>query len=80
MLYGWGSDSSERLTESLAHRYRLANVTAEIFNAGIPAYGASQERRLLPRLLERIKPDIVLLLFCWIDYGDTALPYDYRYP
>jgi len=80
MLYGWGSDSSERLTESLAHRYRLANVNAEIFNAGIPAYGASQERRLLPRLLERIKPDIVLLLFCWNDYGDTALPYDHRYP
>jgi hypothetical protein len=47
MLYGWGSDSSERLTESLAHRYRLANVNVEIFNAGIPAYGASQERRLL---------------------------------
>jgi hypothetical protein len=79
-LYGWASVSSERLTESLAHRYRLANVNAEIFNAGIPAYGASQVRRLLPRLLERIKPDIVSLLFCSNDYGDTALPYDHRYP
>ena len=37
MLYGWGSTSSERLTESLAHRYRLDNVNSEIFHAGTPA-------------------------------------------
>jgi hypothetical protein len=79
-LYGWGSEKSERLSESLAHRYRLAGLPVEIFNAGIPAFGASQERRLLPRLLARVKPDVVALLFCPNDYGDTALPYDHRYP
>ncbi len=80
VLYGWGSDGSERLTESLARYYRLENIPVEIFNAGIPAYGTSQERRLLPRLLDRINPDIVVLLFSANDYGDTALPYDHRYP
>lgn len=78
-LYGWGSEKSERLSESLAHRYRLAGMPVEVFNAGIPAFGAPQERRVLPRLLDRVKPDVVALLFCPNDYGDTALPYDHRY-
>jgi hypothetical protein len=79
-LYGWGSEKSGRLSESLAHRYGLAGLPVEIFNAGIPAFGASQQRRLLPRLLDRVAPDFVAVLFCPNDYGDSALPYDHRYP
>ena len=79
-LYGWGSEIPDRLSEALAHRYSEAEIQVEVFNAGIPAYGVSQERRLLPRLLERINPHLVVVLFCSNDYGDTALPYDHRNP
>jgi hypothetical protein len=80
VLYGFASERDQRLTEQLAAVYAREGRNVEIFNAGVPAYGASQEYRLLPLLLERIEPDVVLLVFVENDYGDTALPYDHRHP
>lgn len=80
VLYGWASEADERLSEQLAQVYAFDGKKVEVFNAGIPAYGTAHEYRLLPELLERIRPDVVILLFHENDYGDTALPYDHRYP
>lgn len=80
VLYGWASAADERLSEQLAALYNLKGKSVEVFNSGIPGYGSSQEFRILPELLERIHPDIVVLLFYENDYGDTALPYDHRWP
>jgi hypothetical protein len=41
-LYGWGSEKSERLSESLAHRYRLTGLPVEI---STPAYPLSAHRK-----------------------------------
>jgi hypothetical protein len=80
LLYGWANPVDGRLSEQLLARYQLAGANVEVFNAGIPAYGPHNELRLLPEILARIEPQEVVLLFCSNDYGDAALPYDYRYP
>jgi hypothetical protein len=80
LVYGWSTPADGRLTEELqvlsAERGRLM----EVFNAGIPSYGPAHQARLLPELLARLHPDDVIVVFCGNDYGDTALPYDHRYP
>lgn len=80
LIYGWANPVDGRLTEELAALAARRGRALEAFNAGIPGYGPAPQLRLLPELLERVHPDDVVLVFCVNDYGDAALPYDYRYP
>ena len=41
-----------------------------VANAGVAAYGTDQEYLLLRRLWPRIKPSVVVLIFCEINDGD----------
>lgn len=80
LVYGWANPVDGRLTEQLSALGAQRGRPIEAFNAGIPGYGPPQQLRLLGELLERIHPDDVVVVFCVNDYGDTALPYDHRYP
>ncbi|MFO1523830.1 MAG: hypothetical protein U1G05_17740 [Kiritimatiellia bacterium] len=53
---------------------------AEIFNAAIPGYGPAEQMRVLERFLPVLRPTLVVLRYCSNDFGDSALPYDYRSP
>ena len=59
-VWGYDAEQNERFTEIL--RAKLPNQ--RIVNAGVTAYGTDQEFLLLQRLWDRIKPDVVVLMFC----------------
>jgi hypothetical protein len=80
MTYGWAEEKDFRLSEQLERLYEAQGKKAVVFNAAIPGFSPSQEYRLLPELIGRIHPDVVVLVFCANDYGDISLPYDHRYP
>lgn len=80
LLYGWANPADGRLGEQLQARYAADGRAGEVFDSGIPAYGPANQLRLLPELLERLRPHEVVVVFCTNDFGDAALPYDYRYP
>jgi len=60
--FTWGFDveTRDRFTEIL--RARLPQAT--IVNAGVPGFGTDQEYLLLARIWDRVKPDIVVLIYC----------------
>ncbi len=59
-VWGYDVEAKDRFTEQL--RSELPGLT--IVNAGVPGYGTDQEFLLLKRIWDRIRPDIVLLMFC----------------
>jgi hypothetical protein len=59
-VWGYDAEAEERFTELL--RTRLPGQ--RIVNAGVTAYGNDQQFLLLDRLWNRIKPDVVVLVFC----------------
>lgn len=80
LVYGWANPTDGRLSEMLAAHEARRGQPTEVFNAGIPGWGPAHQRRVLPELLARVRPHDVVVIFCTNDYGDTALPYDFRYP
>ena len=79
-LYGHRIEKADRLTEQLAALCERSGQVVEIFNAAMPSFGTGQEYRCLETLFPIIQPDVVILRYCRNDFGDSALPYDYRYP
>lgn len=81
LTYGVGVKADERFSELL--RQRMPQF--RIVNAGVAAYGTDQEYLLLRRLWPRIKPSVVVLIFCEINdrddnstnsrHGHTLKPY-----
>ena len=59
-VWGLDSEANERFTELLKPRYPDHNILA----AGIPGYGTDQEYLLLKRLWPKVRPDVVVLIFC----------------
>lgn len=59
-VWGYDAEQNERFTEVL----RAKLPEQRIVNAGVTAYGNDQEYLLLRRLWDRIKPNIVVLMFC----------------
>jgi len=59
-VWGYDAEQDERFTEVL----RAKMPESRIVNAGVTAYGTDQELLLLLRLWQRIKPDVVVLMFC----------------
>ncbi len=59
-VYGNGVKADERFTSLLRRELRQFRVV----NAGVVGYGTDQEYLLLRRLWPRLKPSIVVLIFC----------------
>ena len=59
-VWGYDVDIGDRFTE----RLRRDLPQHRIVNAGIAGYGTDQEFLLLQRLWERVKPDIIVVMFC----------------
>jgi hypothetical protein len=59
-VWGYDVEANERFTERL--RQELPDQA--IVNAGIAGYGTDQQYLLLQRLWDRIKPDVVVLIYC----------------
>ena len=80
MAYGYFISKDFRVTEQLCACYAHNAPGVEVFNAAIPGYGPAEQIRVLERLLPLIHPTHVVLRYCANDFGDSALPYDYRSP
>jgi lysophospholipase L1-like esterase len=59
-VWGYDVEANERFTEVL--RPRLPQ--ARLVNAGVSGYGTDQEYLLMRRLWDRIRPNVVVLMFC----------------
>ena len=59
-VWGVDAEADERFTDLL--RARLPNYT--IVNAGVSGFGTDQELLLTRRIWDKIKPDILVLMFC----------------
>ena len=59
-VWGYDVETDDRFTE----RMRADLPQLRIVNGGIAGYGTDQQVLLLRRLWERIKPDVVVLVFC----------------
>lgn len=59
-VWGLDSEADERFTELLKPKFPDYNILA----AGVAGYGTDQEYLLLRRLWPKIKPTVVVLIFC----------------
>jgi hypothetical protein len=67
-VWGYDVEADERFTEEI----RQALPGHRIVNAGVSGYGTDQEYLLLQRLWDRIKPDVVVLIYFQNDRFDNA--------
>lgn len=74
-VYGYEIESHERLTDQLENLYTSRGKPISIFNAGIPAWGTSEEFRALETLFPLLVPDVVFCMYSSNDIGDSAIPY-----
>ena len=79
LVYGYANPVEHRLTEMTELLAALNGMAVTAFNAGIPAFGTSQEFRMLPALIERTNPDLVVFVAFHNDWAESALPYDHRF-
>ncbi|MFO1523902.1 MAG: SGNH/GDSL hydrolase family protein [Kiritimatiellia bacterium] len=70
MTYGYFISKNFRIGEQLEAFYTAHLAGAEVFNAAIPGYGPAEQTQVLESLLPVIKPDIVILRYCAVDFGD----------
>ena len=80
MTYGYFIERTHRLSEQLEWCHKLHARGAVVFNAAMPGYGPAEQMRVLEKFLPMIRPTHVVLRYCSNDFGDSALPYDYRSP
>jgi GDSL-like Lipase/Acylhydrolase family len=59
-VWGVDAEAGERFTDTM--RSRISNYTT--VNAGVSGYGTDQEYLWLQRLWPKIRPDVVVLIFC----------------
>lgn len=69
-VYGHGVDVQEVFVWRLAER---AGPQVEAVNGGVPGYSTFQSRRLLDRLADVVKPDIVVVGNLWSDAYRAAV-------
>jgi hypothetical protein len=67
-VWGYDVEADERFTEVI----RQSLPGHRIVNAGVSGYGTDQEYLLLRRLWDRIKPDVVVLIYFQNDRFDNA--------
>lgn len=59
-VWGFDVEASERFTDKLQGNHPEWNV----FNLGVSGYGTDQEYLLLQRYFDRLRPQVVFLVFC----------------
>lgn len=59
-VWGYNVEDHERFTDLL----RLELPGYRIVNAGVSGYGTDQQYLLMRRIWDRVKPDVVVLMFC----------------
>jgi lysophospholipase L1-like esterase len=67
-VWGFDVEQAERFTERLRERA----PEWEIVNAGVSGYGTDQELLLLERFHDSFDPDLVVLVHCSNDVGDSG--------
>ncbi|MCD4652641.1 hypothetical protein K8T06_01755 [bacterium] len=80
MTFGWQVEEKHTYPSQLQNRLdRFSYRTFAVFNAGIPGHTSFQGKHRLPRLLEQIKPTIVVLSFSINDRFPATQTDEYRY-
>ena len=73
--WGFGVEQRDRFSEVL----EAAHPEWEIINAAVSGYGTDQEFLYLRERGIAVKPDVVLLLFCWNDFDNNIHSDQYWY-
>lgn len=71
--FGWGVEADE----TFAALVDDAAPELAVFNAAVSGYGTDQQRLLLERLVPELRPDLVVLVFCWNDLDEIVSPVVY---
>jgi lysophospholipase L1-like esterase len=71
--FGWGVEADE----TFAALIDAAVPELTVYNAAVSGYGTDQQRLLLERLLPEVRPDLVVVVFCWNDLDEIVSPVVY---
>lgn len=68
--FGWGIELDSTFTSQLQI---ILGGDFEIINAGVPGYSSYQGKVLFEKEIQKLAPDILLILFAWNDHWPAAL-------
>jgi hypothetical protein len=71
--WGWGVEENERFSDVLARRAQ----GWEVLNAAVSGYGTDQQLLLLEDLAPKVRPDLVICVFCRNDLFENESPVVY---
>jgi lysophospholipase L1-like esterase len=67
IVFGYGVNEEERVSERVKNLLEQRGITAEVINTGVPAYNTAQEAAFLSTEGIRYDPDWVIVGMCWND-------------
>lgn len=67
IVMGWGVSKEDRFTDVLNSKLKARNPQVRTINLGVESYTNYQELLVMKRKGIALKPDIVILGFCWND-------------
>lgn len=70
--FGYGVDQGESFPAQLERRLRARGVAADVINAGVPGFGAREERRMLEKHVLPLGPALVLVAVYGNDLQDNV--------
>ena len=65
--FGWGVNDEETYPYLLEQKFKKQNKNIEVINAGIPGHSSYQGRIIIEKIIKKIKPDYVTIMFGWND-------------
>ncbi len=74
---GWGLEAEESWPRQLEHALNEAapERPARVFNAGVTGYNMRQARRTAEQLLDRVRPEVVVMGLYPMGYDRLAMPF-----